>query len=165
MKHKMKVLAVRPRAIAIEKKNGWVIKNQYDGTEIAKGNSEKSAWNNARIILWREISVKRIKVKITFSDDEKKVKKNRNRRIFKRDGFKCVACGCSEIEKLTVDHLYPESKGGTSEEWNLATMCKDCNTKKADKIVQKWVDLMHMQWQRDRETVLNLKDLSAIFKI
>lgn len=50
--------------------------------------------------------------------------------IFKRDGFKCVACGATQ--DLAVDHVIPFSKGGTSTKDNLRTLCKSCNSKKGN---------------------------------
>ena len=56
-------------------------------------------------------------------------------RILKRDGFKCQACGKTPQDdgvSLEVDHRIPISKGGTSDEDNLQTLCKPCNQSKSD---------------------------------
>lgn len=50
--------------------------------------------------------------------------------VLERDGNRCVECGTSE--RLTLDHIVPRSKGGTSEQSNLQTMCKPCNERKSD---------------------------------
>ena len=49
--------------------------------------------------------------------------------IMKRDGFRCVRCGCSKEDgvKLHVDHIKPVSKGGKTEKSNLRTLCNLCN--------------------------------------
>jgi len=52
-------------------------------------------------------------------------------KIFKRDGYKCKKCG--RKEDLTIDHIIPFSKGGTTEINNLQTLCKKCNRKKGAK--------------------------------
>lgn len=52
-------------------------------------------------------------------------------KIWKRDGFKCVKCGTDE--NLSIDHIKPESFGGTLEIENLQTLCKSCNSKKYNK--------------------------------
>lgn len=52
--------------------------------------------------------------------------------IFKRDGFKCVICGATD--DLTLDHVIPRSKGGTSESGNLQTLCRSCNTSKGNRL-------------------------------
>lgn len=52
--------------------------------------------------------------------------------IFSRDNFRCVYCGKSVEDdiSLTIDHIYPISKGGKHDIFNLATCCSDCNCKK-----------------------------------
>lgn len=51
--------------------------------------------------------------------------------IFKRDGFRCLYCGATPLEKaLRVDHRTPVAEGGTNETHNLVTACFDCNAGK-----------------------------------
>lgn len=50
--------------------------------------------------------------------------------IFRRDNHECQYCGTNR--DLTLDHLVPRSKGGTSNWRNLVTACKHCNAKKGD---------------------------------
>ncbi len=50
--------------------------------------------------------------------------------VFKRDGYKCVYC--SAKDSLTIDHVIPRSRGGTSTWSNLVTACRSCNAKKGD---------------------------------
>lgn len=52
--------------------------------------------------------------------------------VMRRDGYRCVYCG--QYDNLTIDHIIPRSKGGTSHVTNLQTMCKRCNNAKADYI-------------------------------
>jgi hypothetical protein len=47
-------------------------------------------------------------------------------RIFERDGHKCRRCGATE--DLSVDHIFPQSFGGTHAEANLRTLCRPCNS-------------------------------------
>lgn len=52
--------------------------------------------------------------------------------VFKRDGFRCIYCGCSPVEKsLRVDHVVPVVEGGPDTSDNLVTSCFDCNAGKA----------------------------------
>lgn len=50
--------------------------------------------------------------------------------IFKRDGNKCLYCGA--VNNLTLDHVIPRSRGGASSWDNLASACRNCNSKKGD---------------------------------
>ena len=51
--------------------------------------------------------------------------------VLERDGHACRYCGSTE--DVTVDHLFPQSRGGTHEEWNLVAACRPCNSKKHDR--------------------------------
>lgn len=51
--------------------------------------------------------------------------------VFERDKYRCVSC--NDHVDLTIDHIKPESKGGSSELDNLQTMCRVCNCKKGVK--------------------------------
>ena len=55
----------------------------------------------------------------------------KRRRVFERDGFRCVYCGEQFApEQLTVDHVQPRVKGGDRSDGNLVTACGGCNTLK-----------------------------------
>lgn len=51
-------------------------------------------------------------------------------RILERDGFRCTACGSSEL--LQVDHIVARVHGGGDEEKNLRVLCLDCNLGKRE---------------------------------
>jgi len=53
--------------------------------------------------------------------------------IWERDAYRCVKC--ERIQKLTIDHIIPLSKGGTNHESNLQTLCQICNKKKGKQIL------------------------------
>ena len=56
--------------------------------------------------------------------------------LYKRDKYKCHLCGKKtninghylDNNYPTLDHLVPRSKGGSDEDYNLATCCRECNT-------------------------------------
>lgn len=48
--------------------------------------------------------------------------------VFERDLYRCKHCGTHL--NLSVDHIVPESKGGTLDMSNLQTLCRPCNSKK-----------------------------------
>ena len=55
------------------------------------------------------------------------------RAIFARDRWTCQYCG-RERGKLTVDHVVPRSKGGSSAWDNIVTCCAPCNRRKGDRL-------------------------------
>lgn len=57
--------------------------------------------------------------------------------VFYRDNFQCQYCGQHFRRKeLTLDHVYPKSKGGKTSWTNIVTACGTCNSKKADKSLE-----------------------------
>jgi hypothetical protein len=60
-------------------------------------------------------------------------KKNIRNFIFKRDGYKCLACGTTD--KLSIDHIIPINKGGENRISNLQTLCRRCNSRKSDNYI------------------------------
>jgi 5-methylcytosine-specific restriction endonuclease McrA len=54
------------------------------------------------------------------------------RAIFARDRWTCQYCG-SERGTLTVDHVVPRSKGGSSGWDNIVTCCAPCNRRKGNR--------------------------------
>lgn len=52
--------------------------------------------------------------------------------VWERDNFTCKHCGTRK--HLSVDHIHPESAGGTLDMRNLQTLCKPCNSRKYNKL-------------------------------
>lgn len=50
--------------------------------------------------------------------------------ILQRDNYTCVYCG---KPGRTMDHIFPKSRGGRETWGNLATACRECNGRKADR--------------------------------
>jgi hypothetical protein len=56
------------------------------------------------------------------------------RNLFKRDKYTCLYCGVQPgPDELTVDHIMPKSRGGTSTWENCALACVECNKRKANR--------------------------------
>jgi hypothetical protein len=54
------------------------------------------------------------------------------RLIYQRDNFECVIC--RSMSDLTLDHIIPLVLGGRTEEMNLQTMCRGCNSRKGARV-------------------------------
>lgn len=52
------------------------------------------------------------------------------RAVFARDNWTCQYCGSRS--QLTVDHVIPRSKGGSSDWENIVASCAPCNRRKGD---------------------------------
>jgi 5-methylcytosine-specific restriction endonuclease McrA len=76
----------------------------------------------------------------------RKIGPKKRKRVFVRDGWKCLRCGEDDKEKLTLDHIVPVSRGGSDEDENLQTLCKRCNEMKGNKTGSNG-----MRWPPDRE--------------
>src|SRR3990170_850064 len=55
--------------------------------------------------------------------------------LFARDGWQCAYCG-SDGNRLTLDHVVPRSRGGTSVWENVVTSCAPCNHRKGDRLLE-----------------------------
>jgi 5-methylcytosine-specific restriction endonuclease McrA len=56
------------------------------------------------------------------------------RNVYRRDGFQCMYCGDTPgLGDLTIDHVKPRSRGGTTSWTNCVTACFRCNARKADR--------------------------------
>lgn len=56
------------------------------------------------------------------------------------DNRHCWYCGCevASPKELTIDHIFPRSKGGSNDTDNIFLVCKKCNSSKRDKDLLEW---------------------------
>ena len=54
------------------------------------------------------------------------------RNVLQRDGHRCQYCGCKG-EKLSIDHIFPRSRGGEDKWENVTTACLSCNAMKGNR--------------------------------
>ncbi len=74
---------------------------------------------------------RRIEQRICFEYKKVSIPHSLKWSIWERDNFTCKFCGTRE--NLSIDHVRPESKGGTLDIENLQTLCRSCNSKKNTK--------------------------------
>lgn len=84
--------------------------------------------------------------------------------VLRRDNHTCRYCGASAPDvKLTVDHVVPETLGGSDEPSNLVTACWPCNSGKSsiapDAVVVEDVKQDAIRWKRAME-MARLGDLT-----
>lgn len=80
----------------------------------------------------------RIKFKKSIAGQRAIMTSKLRENIKQRDNYTCQYCGVSVYDEknllLEIDHIIPLSKGGTSTEDNLQTLCWKCNRSKGSKI-------------------------------
>ena len=77
------------------------------------------------------IKAPRVIILMRYEGYYKKQPKFNRINIFRRDGGYCQYCGKTFArQELTIDHVVPKSKGGTSTWENVVCCCGKCNRKK-----------------------------------
>lgn len=100
-------------------------------------NDNKILYNNIPHVGKNKKQITRQRIEHIQKSKNIKVENLQPRRkfIYSRDGYKCVICGEDRIHLLSLDHILPKSKGGSSDIKNLQTMCRNCNGEKGDQII------------------------------
>jgi 5-methylcytosine-specific restriction endonuclease McrA len=106
--------------------------------KIGKGAYYVEEWSTAAPLHSANGSVERPKPSVvrlkSYLDLPKLTSKGMRSDIYKRDKHKCQYCSKKFPDKeLTLDHVFPKSRGGSNEATNLVTACKACNNRKGDR--------------------------------
>jgi hypothetical protein len=96
-----------------------------DGYDHLIGSIETRYWN------WKTKQPPQPEPEVT-GYRKKKISHGLQKRVFERDAYRCKHCG-THLD-LCVDHIIPESKGGTKKFDNLQTLCRACNSAKGDRL-------------------------------
>ncbi len=130
--------------------------------EVAFGaTGEPSFWDEAvasptyRLKLPAVLRLKNYVVKRTY----KKPPRFQKKVLFNRDSWKCQYCGVELCYALiTVDHIFPASRGGSTTWKNCVAACKKCNNGKGDRTPEEAG--MRLLKQPTEPTMLHYWDLS-----
>jgi hypothetical protein len=76
---------------------------------------------------------------IGLEEEVRKISNALRFEVFQRDRHTCQYCGrrAPDVE-LEVDHLIPVARGGTDAFENLITSCRDCNSGKSAKLIERF---------------------------
>lgn len=113
----------------------WLRENGRDEYIASLGSADK-----AFKILLEVNKIRRMAQLRSKSDRIRGVTQDLRYKVFKRDNYCCQICGKKGQRNggtslLHIDHVVPIFFGGSNEEYNLQTLCRECNLKKSDKII------------------------------
>ena len=97
--------------------------------EIEAEDRKKAASQGITYATWVEARAKK-KARV--------IPKEIRREVLARDNHQCVRCGAKK--DLTLDHIFPFSKGGSNTPENLQVLCKACNFSKGNSVTSKKVE-------------------------
>ena len=123
----------RPIAEVVHVENGQYV--SYDFTDWAELSAFRREFETngddwVRTVRY-ELAVPRIIRVLTFSKLPKREVKFSRRNIFARDQNICQYCGQRFAgSELSLDHVVPRSRGGTTTWDNIVSACRACNVRK-----------------------------------
>lgn len=89
--------------------------------------------------------------------------------VYARDGHRCQYCGKRfKSSKLTLDHVVPRVKGGTTDWENITTSCQRCNRKKGSRLLREAGMVLRTtpkkpQWNSS-SALIGLRNVPAIWR-
>ncbi len=108
----------------------------YKGrAEIVSGMDGKpSVWDEVFSSPSTSINVPATMRLLTYVNKRWRQPRFRKKVLFNRDDWRCQYCSNKlSWEQVTIDHVMPSSRGGTTSWKNCVTACKPCNKRKANK--------------------------------
>lgn len=123
-------------ALVVEETNDYLDDSPDFAFSCKRCRSRIRPWNGD------EMSVARLHVEERFSvpmetPGRRQVSRSLAERIKRLYGGQCFGCSKHESEKngtLHIDHIYPQSKGGTAALRNLQPLCERCGNAKRDSL-------------------------------
>lgn len=67
--------------------------------------------------------------------------------------YRCAYCGSEQ--ELTIDHIIPQSKGGSDSLHNVISCCKSCNQSKGHNHWEDWYSTQDFYTEERRELILD----------
>jgi HNH endonuclease len=113
----------------------WVVANPYDEHALYSTTGNRFLWAAEAAFCERLRPLEPIVAPLATSRGYRKqpIPVSLRWAVWERDEFACRYCGVRKF--LSVDHIVPESKGGTLELSNLQTLCRSCNSRKGVRAV------------------------------
>lgn len=108
--------------------------------------SQREAWVLPSIIALKQFIRYARPIEVTFT----------RRNVFIRDDRTCAYCSKRfHPKRLTIDHVFPKSRGGRDEWSNVVTACGPCNHKKRDRTPEEAeMPLQFFPYKPDRNTLI-----------
>lgn len=108
------------------------IEDSYDDIVLRSGRSTGKISNNE---MKCPAIIRMTDSEITQHDMVKTLHVSR-KGLYDRDDGRCCYCGNKiKLSEMTIEHVYPESKGGLNTWENLRACCNTCNHEKGDKML------------------------------
>jgi 5-methylcytosine-specific restriction endonuclease McrA len=114
----------------------YVIKSREWVRDSVRRHPEEA---KARTKKWRKSEKGRLYIKLhnkkRIDTKNMYIRKSVSRKIKSMYGNMCLCCKNKNSTDITIDHIIPLSLGGNSQESNLQTLCRICNSLKGNKII------------------------------
>ncbi len=110
------------------------IRNEFRRQNRDKGRAQFNAWKSRNRARYRALmSVAQAKRKTLLRDNGGFITPDQWLAVCAKYGHNCLRCG--EHKPLTMDHVIPVSKGGSSNPDNIQPLCFSCNASKGAKTI------------------------------